>query len=68
MSNDLVVGIVIALMVVASVSYMIHQRRKEEGHQQLRLQGLHPLQVRMRIQRDHRRGRMRLLREERLIP
>ena len=40
MSNDLVVGIVIALMVVASVSYMIHQRRK----------------------------RMRLLREERLIP
>ena len=28
MSNDLVVGIVIALMVVASVSYMIHQRRK----------------------------------------
>ena len=28
MSNDLVVGVVIALMVVASVSYMIHQRRK----------------------------------------
>lgn len=28
MSNDLVVGIVIALMVVASVSYMIHQKRK----------------------------------------
>ena len=87
MSNDLVVGVVIALMVVASVSYMIHQRRKgisdrphggrigllhdppeEEGHQQLRLQGLHPLQVRMRIQRDRRRGRMRLLQEERLIP
>lgn len=28
MSNDLVVGIVIVLLVVASVSYMIYQRRK----------------------------------------
>lgn len=28
MSNDLVVGIVIVLLVVASVSYMFYQRRK----------------------------------------
>ena len=28
MSNDLVVGAAIVLMVVASVSYLVHQRRK----------------------------------------
>ncbi len=28
MSNDLVVGAVIALMVIASVSYLVYQRRK----------------------------------------
>ena len=28
MSNDLVVGVVIAVMVVASVSYLVYQRRK----------------------------------------
>lgn len=28
MSNDLVVGTVIVLMVVASVSYLVHQRMK----------------------------------------
>lgn len=28
MSNDLVVGVVIVLLVVASVSYLIYQRRK----------------------------------------
>lgn len=28
MSNDLVVGVVIVLLVVASVSYMIYQKRK----------------------------------------
>ena len=28
MSNDLTVGVVIALMVIASVSYMIYQKRK----------------------------------------
>ena len=72
MSNDLVVGAVIALMVIASVSYLVYQRRKGisscgckgcKGHQQLRLQGMQPLQG-IRIQRDHRRGRLRPLQEE----
>ena len=61
MSNDLVVGVVIALMVVASVSYMIHQRRK--GISSCGCKGCTRC-----IQRDRRRGRMRLLQEERLIP